>query len=66
MKFATVIAVLLAFLVLVACGKSNDTKDAPKLFEEQRAMLDKAKNVENTLQQQADEQKKALDQQLQQ
>ncbi|MGC2457471.1 MAG: hypothetical protein WA435_05715 [Gallionellaceae bacterium] len=65
MKFAILIPVLLASMILAACGKENDHHDAPKLFEDQRAMLDKAKNVGNTLQQQADEQKKELDQQSQ-
>jgi outer membrane PBP1 activator LpoA protein len=65
MKYAMLIPVLLASMILAACGKGNDNDDAPKLFESQRAMLDQAKNVGNTLQQQADEQKKDLDQQSQ-
>ena len=59
------IPVLALLLVLAACEKPNDHDDAPKLFEDQRAMMDKAKNMDNTLQQQADEQQKKLDQQSQ-
>ncbi len=65
MKFEILVPALLACLVLAACEKTNDQHDAPKLFEAQRAMMDKAKNLGNTLQQQADEQKKNLDQQSQ-
>ena len=65
MKFEKLVPLLLVSLILVACEKANDNKDAPQLFKEQRAMMDKAKNVGNTLQQQADEQKKNLDQQSQ-
>lgn len=65
MKFAILVTVLLASMILVACEKENEHQEAPKLFEDQRAMLDKAKNMGNTLQQQSDEQKKSLDQQSQ-
>ena len=67
MKFAKLISILLACTILAACEKEKNSQhqDAPKLFEDQRAMLDKAKKLGNTLQQQADEQKKSLDQQTQ-
>lgn len=65
MKFEIMVPALLACLVLAACEKPSDQRDAPKLFEAQRAMMDKAKNLGNTLQQQADEEKKNLDQQSQ-
>ncbi len=65
MKSRKLIPVLAMLLVLAACDKAKDQQDAPKLFEDQRAMLDKAKNMDSTLQQQADEQKKAMDQQTQ-
>jgi hypothetical protein len=65
MKLAILIPVLLAPLLLAACDREDEHKNAPKLFEEQRNMLDKAKNVEHTLQQQADEQNKAIDRQSQ-
>jgi hypothetical protein len=57
------LSLALATLVLVACnsgGKSGDDAAAsppPKLFETQRNALDKTKGVENTVQQQAQEQK---------
>lgn len=65
MKFAILISVLLTSMILAACEKENNQQNAPKLFEDQRAMLDKAKNVANTLQQQSNEQKKDIDQQSQ-
>jgi hypothetical protein len=67
MKPAILVPILLACMTLAACGKekNDESQDAPKLFADQRAMLDKAKNVGNTLQQQADEQQKKLDQQSQ-
>lgn len=53
---------LCALLLLGACGKSEDP---PKLFKEQRDVLDKAKAVEGAQQQQDTAQKKAIEQQAQ-
>jgi len=65
MKFRKLIPLLALLLILAACEKPNDHNDTPKLFEDQRAMLDRAKNMDSTLQQQADEQQKKLEQQSQ-
>jgi len=56
--------VLSAILLLSACGQ-GDNQPAPKLFKEQREVLDKAKAVGPALQQQQEEQQKAADQQAQ-
>lgn len=63
MRLPLILIVLYA-LVLPGC---NDGKQPPppKLFESQRNAMDKAKGVENTLQQQADQQLKDIDQQTQ-
>lgn len=53
-----------ALLLLGACGK-NEEQPAPKLFKEQRDVLDKAKAVDGTQQQQDAAQKKAIEQQAQ-
>ncbi len=54
---------LLCLLPLLgACGQSNE-QPAPKLFQEQRDALDKAKAVDPALQKQDEEQRKALEQQ---
>ena len=53
-----------AILLLSACGKSND-QPAPKLFQEQREVLDKAKAVSPELQKQNEEQRKLIEQQAQ-
>ncbi len=55
---------LCALLLLGACGKSEE-QPAPKLFKEQRDVLDKAKAVDGTQQQQDAAQKKAIEQQAQ-
>lgn len=47
--------------LLSAC--SPDSHEAPKIAESQRAALDKAKALEATLNQQAEEQKKKIEQQ---
>lgn len=57
-------AILSTLLVLTACGQSSD-QPPPKLFEDQRAVLDKAKAVDAEMQAQAEKQKKALEQQSQ-
>lgn len=49
------------FLLLAACGQSSD-QPPPKLFEDQRAALEKAKTVEAELQAQAEKQRKAMEQ----
>lgn len=56
------IAALCTLVLLSAC---DNQPPAPKLFEEQREALDQAKSVEETQQQQAEEQRKAMEQQTQ-
>lgn len=63
MKFGRIIVLALAPLLLGACG--DNSSNQPKLMKEQREALDKAKGVEGTLKQQADEQKKEADKQAQ-
>jgi hypothetical protein len=53
---------LCTLLLLGACGKSSD-QPPPKLFEDQRAVLDKAKALDAEMQAQAEKQKKALEEQ---
>lgn len=55
---------LCSLLLLSACGKSDD-QPAPKLFQDQREVLDKAKAVDPALQKQDEEQRKAIEQQAQ-
>ncbi len=55
---------LCALLLLSACGKSED-QPAPKLFKDQRDVLDKAKTVDPAQQKQDEEQRKAIEQQTQ-
>jgi hypothetical protein len=55
---------LCAILLLSACGK-GDSQPAPKLFKDQIDVLDKAKAVDPALQQQTDEQRKAIEKQAQ-
>jgi outer membrane lipoprotein-sorting protein len=57
-------ALLCTILLLAACGQS-DSQPAPKLFKDQRDVLDKAKTVDATLQKQAEEQRKTTEQQTQ-
>lgn len=54
----------LCSLLLSACDR-EEQPPPPKLFESQRNAMDKAKGVENTLQQQADQQLQNIDQQTQ-
>jgi hypothetical protein len=49
-------------LLLCACSP-GDNQPAPKLFKDQRDVLDKAKTVEGTQQSQDAEQRKAIEQQ---
>lgn len=58
-------AALCALLLLAACKPDSDQPPAPKLFEEQRNALDKAKAVDEAQQRQAEEQRKAVEQQTQ-
>lgn len=63
MKYFKLFLFLTTSLLLQACGP--DKAPAPKLFEEQRSALDKAKEVNNKVQQQAEELKKSMDKQAQ-
>jgi major membrane immunogen (membrane-anchored lipoprotein) len=56
------VVLLCASLLLGACGQ-GDNPPAPKLFKEQRDVLDKAKTVDPAMQKQDDEQRKAIEQQ---
>ncbi len=58
-------AALCALLLLTACSPNNDQPPAPKLAEEQRNALDKAKAADAEQQKQAEEQRKAMEQQTQ-
>ena len=58
-------AFLCALLLLGACSPNSDEPPAPKLFEEQRDALDKAKAVDAAQQKQNAEQQKAIEQQAQ-
>lgn len=58
-------AALCAFLLLGACSPNKEEKTPPKLFEEQRDALDKAKTVNPAQQQQDEEQRKAIEKQTQ-
>lgn len=65
---------ILALCIVLSLGACSPNKDdpnkdektpPPKLFEEQRDALDKAKTVEGTQQKQDEEQRKAVEQQTQ-
>jgi hypothetical protein len=56
---------LCAILLLAACSPKDNEPPAPKLFEDQRNALDKAKAIDPALQKQDEEQRKALEQQAQ-
>jgi hypothetical protein len=53
MKSINYLLIVLTSLLLLACSPDNSAKT--KLFEEQRNALEKAKGVENTVQQQMQE-----------
>jgi hypothetical protein len=53
MKFLKYILIPLTGLILLACKPDNTPQ--PKLLEEQRNALDKAKDVSNAVEQQAQE-----------
>jgi hypothetical protein len=57
-----IVRALCLLLLLGACSPSNTTP-APKLFKEQRDILDKAKAIDPALQQQSEDQRKAIEQQ---
>ena len=54
-----------AMLLLSACSPNENPPPAPKLFEEQRDALDKAKAVDAEQQKLAEERRKAIEQQTQ-
>lgn len=54
---------ILVSLLLPACSPDNTPK--PKLFEEQRSALDKAKAVDSTVQQQTQQLQQNVDKQTQ-
>lgn len=56
---------LCALLLLSACSPNNSDTPAPKLFKDQRDVLDKARTVDSTQQNQDAEQRKAIEQQAQ-
>lgn len=62
MKFTTLLIVL-SSLILLACGP--DKTPPPKLFEDQRTALDKAKAVEGTVQLQNQNMQQSLEKQTQ-
>ncbi|HAF44041.1 MAG TPA: hypothetical protein DCK83_03650 [Gallionellaceae bacterium] len=55
---------ILFIFLLNACGQKEDTPP-PKLFEDQRNALDKAKDVNTTQQEEAEKQRKELEKQTQ-
>jgi hypothetical protein len=59
------IAILSALLLLNACGPSDNEAPPPKLFEDQRNALDKAKDVDAMQQEAAEKQRKELEKQTQ-
>jgi len=63
MKHRAVI-ILSSLLLLTACSP-GDNQPTPKLFKDQRDVLDKAKTVDDTQQNQDAEQRKAIEQQSQ-
>lgn len=58
-------ALICAMLLLSACSPKENPPPAPKLFEEQRDALDRAKAVEAEQQKLAEERRKAIEQQTQ-
>jgi len=56
--------IILAALLLAACSP-GDNGNKPKMMEQQRQALDKAKGVQDTLQQSAQQQKQEIDKQSQ-
>jgi outer membrane lipoprotein-sorting protein len=62
MGMKSTIAIMLAALLLAACGKSDDNKP---ILQKEHETIDKAKDVSNMLQQQAEKQKQAAEKQTQ-
>lgn len=56
---------LCSILLLGACGPGGNDAPPPKLFQDQRNALDKAKAVEPALQKQNEEQRKEIEKQEQ-
>jgi hypothetical protein len=63
MKSLAYLVILPASLMLLACSPDNSAKT--KLFEEQRAALEKAKGVENSVMQQTQETQQNVEKQTQ-
>lgn len=63
MKYFNYFLVLSTSLLLIACGP--DKTPAPKLFEQERSTLDKAKEIDGKVQQQAEDLKKNMEKQTQ-
>lgn len=63
MKPMNCMMLILASLLLPACSPDNSPK--PKLFEEQRNALDKAKAVDSAVQQQTQQLQQNVDKQTQ-
>ena len=63
MKSHKYLFLIITSCLLLACGP--DKSQAPKIFEKQRAVLDQAKQVDDKVQQQAQELQKNLEQQTQ-
>jgi len=63
MKPTNFLLFILASLMLLAC--SPDSSPKPKLFEEQRSALDKAKAVDDVMQKQTQQLQQNLDKQSQ-
>jgi hypothetical protein len=57
-------AIICGTLLLAACSP-NDNQPAPKIFKDQIEVLDKAKAVAATQQEEAEKQRKAMEQQAQ-
>ena len=55
------IALVCSILLLGACGPGGKDAPPPKLFQDQRDALDKAKAVDGALQKQNDEQRKEIE-----
>jgi hypothetical protein len=60
MKYLTYPLIAIIVLALPACGPDNKQS---KLFEDQRSALDKAKTVDSTIQQQAQQLQQSADKQ---